>query len=113
SRRRPKSIWSRININKVEELKKKGMMHPAGLAAYEKKEDHRSEIYSYENRPREFTPEFEKKFKKNKKAWKFFEEQPPGYRRLMIFWILSAKQDATRQSRFEKLLAASIEGKRL
>jgi len=113
SRRRPKSIWSRINIDKVERLKKAGLMRPAGLAAYEKKEDHRSAIYSYENRPKEFEPRHEKEFRKNKKAWKFFSEQPPGYRRLIIFYVSSAKQEATRMSRLEKAIAASEEGKRL
>ncbi|MGH7783927.1 MAG: YdeI/OmpD-associated family protein [Candidatus Binatia bacterium] len=111
--RRPKSVWSRINIDKIERLKQKGLMRPAGLAAYDKKEDHRAIIYSYENRPREFDPEFEKKFKKNRKAWEFFEAQPAGYRRLMIYWVTSAKQDATRLGRLEKLIGGSAEGKRL
>lgn len=111
--RRPKSVWSRINIEKIERLKKDGLMQTAGLAAYDKKEDHRAVIYSYENRPREFTPEFEKKFKRNKMAWEFFEAQPAGYRRLMIYWVTSAKQEATRISRFERLVAGSAERKRL
>ena len=72
SPRRAKSIWSAINIAKVEELTKKGLMRPAGIAAYAKKDDSRAVIYSYENRPREFEPEYEKRFKKNKKAWTFF-----------------------------------------
>lgn len=111
--RRPKSVWSRINIDKVERLKKKGLMRPAGLAAHEKKEDHRAVIYSYENRPREFEPEQEKRFRKNKKAWKFFESLPPGYRRQMIYWVVSAKQEATRLGRLEKLIAGCEEGKRV
>lgn len=111
--RRPKSIWSRINIEKVERLKKEGMMMPAGLSAFERKEGHRSVIYSYENRPREFESEYEKKFRRNKKAWRFFMEQPPGYRRLMIYWVSSAKRESTRAGRFEKLIAASETLRRL
>ena len=111
--RKLKSIWSKINIEKVERLKKQGLMHPAGLAAYERKEDHRSAIYSYENRPREFAPEYEKRFRKSKKAWRFFETQPPGYRRLMIFWVVSAKQETTRLSRLEKLIEVCEDGRRL
>lgn len=111
--RRPKSVWSSNNIAKVEELKKKGLIRPAGLAAYDKKEDHRSVIYAYENRPREFDPKYEKKFRSSNKAWKFFETQPPGYRRLMIYWVISAKQEATRLRRLEKLIAASEESRRL
>ena len=111
--RRPKSVWSAINNAKVTALIASGLMQPAGLAAFEKREEHRSVIYSYENRPREFDPEYEKRFRKHKKAWAFFEAQPFGYRRLMIYWVVSAKQEATRFSRLEKLIAASMEGKRL
>jgi uncharacterized protein YdeI (YjbR/CyaY-like superfamily) len=111
--RRPKSIWSRINIEKVERLKKEGLMRTAGLEAFQRKEDHRAAIYAYENRPREFESEYEKRFRKNKAAWDFFEKQPPGYRRLMIYWVSSAKQEATRQARLERLIAASAEGRRL
>jgi uncharacterized protein YdeI (YjbR/CyaY-like superfamily) len=111
--RRPKSIWSKINIDKVERLKSEGLMTAAGLAAYEKKEDHRSVVYAYENRPREFSAKYEKAFRKNRSAWNFFEEQPAGYRRQMIFRVMSAKQETTRESRLEKLIAASLEKKRL
>ncbi len=111
--RRKTSIWSAINIAKVKALTEKGLMRPAGLAAYENKEGKRSVIYSYENAPREFEPEYEKKFRKNKKAWAFFEAQPAGYRRLMIYRVASAKQESTRMSRLENLIAASEESKRL
>lgn len=111
--RRKSSIWSAINIAKIEALIEKGLMRPAGLSAYEKKEDKRAVIYSYENEPREFDPAYEKQFRKNKKAWAFFEAQPAGYRRLMIYRITSAKQETTRLSRLERLIAASEEGKRL
>jgi uncharacterized protein YdeI (YjbR/CyaY-like superfamily) len=111
--RRPGSNWSAINIRKVAELVEKGLMRPAGIAAFEERRDHKSAIYSYENRPKEFSPEFEKAFKKNKAAWKFFTSQAPWYHRICIYHVMSAKQEATRQSRFEKLIEASEEGKRL
>lgn len=111
--RRSKSIWSAVNIAKVETLIANRQMQPAGLAAYVRLEKHRSVIYSYENMPREFVAEYEKRFRKHKKARAFFETQPAGYRRLMIFRVTSAKQEATRLSRLEKLIAASEEGVRL
>ena len=88
-------------------------MAPAGLAVYDRKEDHRSVIYSYENRPLELEPEYEKIFKKNKKAWNFFESQPQGYKSLMIYRVVSAKQEATRLSRLKSLVDASSEKRRL
>ena len=109
--RTAKSNWSKVNLARVEELKKLGRMTPAGLRAYEQRSAKRD--YAYESRPKEFSPEFEKRLKANKKAWAFFEAQPPYYRKLMIFWVMSAKRDETRLSRLEKLLAASAAGKRV
>ncbi|MEO8666179.1 MAG: YdeI/OmpD-associated family protein [Ignavibacteria bacterium] len=105
--RREKSNWSAININKVEELKKKGLMHPAGLASYEKRELHRSAVYSYENEPVKLSAIFKKQFMTNKKAWKFFNLQAPYYQRLMSGWVMSAKQEETRLKRLEKLITSS------
>jgi uncharacterized protein YdeI (YjbR/CyaY-like superfamily) len=111
--RRPGSIWSAINIAKVRELEKKGLMRPAGIAAFGKRIDSKSAIYSYEKDPERLDPKYERRFRKNKDAWEFFERQPPGHRRLMIHFVMSAKQEKTRTSRLEKLILASEIGKRL
>ena len=109
--RTAKSNWSKVNLARVEELKKLGRMTPAGLRAHEQRSAKRD--YAYESRPQAFSPEFEKQFRANKKAWTFFDAQPPYYRKLMMFWVMSAKRDETRLSRLEKLIAASAAGKRV
>jgi uncharacterized protein YdeI (YjbR/CyaY-like superfamily) len=111
--RKPASNWSAINIAKVAELTKKGLMRSAGEAAFAKRVEHKSAIYSYENRPKEFSAEYEKQFKKNRTAWEFFRSQAPSYQRLVIYWVMSAKQEATRASRLKKLITASAEGRRV
>lgn len=111
--RRPKSNWSAVNIKKVEELTKQGLMQPAGIAAFAKREESKSRIYAYENEPVELSSEFEKQFKANEKAWSFFERQAPYYRKLAVRWVMSAKQDATRQSRLERLINESKNEKRI
>ena len=112
--RRPTSIWSRINIDRVAVLTAEGRMQPAGLAAFEKRTDRRSIVYSYEHQGEVvLPPELEKRFRKQRKAWSWFEAQPPGWRRQMLRRILSAKQEATRDRRLELLIAAAIEGRRL
>ncbi len=111
--RKPKSNWSHINIRKVEELTRQGLMRPAGLAAFANREDKRSGIYSYENAPKTLDEKYEKKFKANKKAWAFFQAQPPYYQRVMTHRVMSAKQEATQLSRLEELIIASKEGRRL
>ena len=110
--RKPKSIWSNVNVRHVERLKKEGRMAPAGLKAYELKDPKKTGIYSFENRPRELSADYEKKFRANKKAWEFFEKQPPGYKRQMIYRVMEAKQEETKQRRLAQLFEASAKGER-
>jgi len=105
--RKPGSIWSAINIRKVEDLIRKGLMHPAGMASFAKRQDHKSRIYSYEKEAVELSPDYEKKFKAEKAAWTFFQLQPPGYKKQMIHRIMDARQEKTRISRLQKLIEAS------
>lgn len=109
--RRPKSIWSAINIKKVEELTKQSLMKPAGIAAFERREESRSKIYSYEKAPVALDAELEKHFKANKKAWEYFESKGNWYKKKATNWVMSAKQEATKLKRFEKLLAESEAGR--
>jgi len=111
--RKPRSIWSNINVKHVERLKKAGRMHSAGLEAYARRDPKLTGIYSFENRPRELDPEYEKTFRQNKAAWKFFQEQPPSYKRLMIFRTMSAKKEETRLRRLKQLIEYSEKGVRL
>lgn len=111
--RKPTSNWSAINIRKVAELTAQGLMHPAGIAAFEKRNNGRSAIYGYEQRPERLPAAMEKIFKANRTAWEFFSRQAPSYQRGVMHWIISAKQEATRRSRLEKAITASAQQKRL
>jgi uncharacterized protein YdeI (YjbR/CyaY-like superfamily) len=111
--RKKSSTWSKVNINKVTELERLGLMQPAGRAAFEARSEARTGTYSYENRPQELPPEYLRPFKKERAAWKFFEAQPPSYRRTAIWWIVTAKKEETRQKRLAKLIEDSREGRRL
>ena len=111
--RRPTSNWSAINMKRVAELEKLGRMTDAGRAAFAKRSEKRSGIYSYENKPEELPAAQQKRFRANKKAWKFFTEQPPGYRRVALYWVLSAKKAETRERRLDTLIADSAAGRRL
>jgi uncharacterized protein YdeI (YjbR/CyaY-like superfamily) len=114
--RRKGSIWSRVNIRRVEVLTTEGRMLPAGIRAFEARLATRSGIYTYEQPARidhVLDPAYGRAFQQNKTAWTFFEAQPPGYRRLAIRWIMTAKRDETRQSRLRKLIDESAGGRRL
>jgi uncharacterized protein YdeI (YjbR/CyaY-like superfamily) len=103
--RKPTSIWSAINIAKVEKLLAAGLMYPEGIEAFNKRKDHLSRVYSFESEAKEFSPELDKIFKDNKKAWEYFNSIAPSYRKIAIHLVTSAKQEATRMKRFEKLIA--------
>lgn len=109
--RRSTSFWSQINIRRVGELTAEGRMHTAGLTAFEKRD--RTKVYSYKDFNRELGPREEAQFRKNKKAWKFFQSQPPGYKRLAGWWVTSAKKEETRQRRLESLMRDSAAGRRI
>lgn len=111
--RNPKSNWSAINIEKAEEMIRLGKMTPAGMKAYERRSEARSLVYRYENRPERFSEELEATFRENPEAWEFFSKQAPSYQKVMIFWVMSAKQEKTRYSRLEKLITTSRQGKRI
>jgi len=111
--RKPGSIWSAINIQKVEHLSKKGLMHPSGIAAFEKRKDSKSRIYSYEKPPEVLSDDFLKKFKSNEKAWQFFQSMPPSYRRTAVHWVMNAKQENTRLKRLNELINDSEAGRKI
>ncbi|MDX9853313.1 MAG: YdeI/OmpD-associated family protein [Tenuifilaceae bacterium] len=111
--RRPTSNWSAINIRKIEELTKAGLMKPAGVKAFALRKENKSEVYSYENEALPLAPDLEKQFRENKEAWDFFMKQAPSYRKAIAKWIVSAKQEKTRQSRLERVIQESALQKRL
>ncbi len=114
--RKPVSTWSLVNIGHVERLTKAGKMHPAGQRAFAARAAHKDGSYSYEQpaaRPQRFPRAVEKVFRATPKAWTFWQAQPPGYQRTLIYWVISAKQAETRERRLKKLIAASAAGKRL
>lgn len=112
--RKPQSTWSAVNIARVAELKRNGRMRPAGLAAFERRSDEKSAIYSYEQRTTaEFDESAERQFRANPKAWEFFQAQAPWYRRTATYKVISAKREETRQKRLAQLIADSAAGRRI
>ena len=108
--RKPTSIWSAVNIAKVEELTKKGQMKPSGLAVFSFRKEHKSKIYAFENPAVKLSPDFEKKFKANKIAWNYFQSLAPSYRKYSTSWVMRATQETTRIKRLNELIADSKAG---
>lgn len=102
--RRASSVWSAVNIRRLGELAKQGRVKPAGLKAFGARKENRSGIYSYEQRTAELPEPYSRLVQKNKTAWKFFEDQPPSYRKAANWWVVSAKKEETRLNRLDKLI---------
>lgn len=110
--RRPGSRWSVINVTRATELVRLGRMQPAGVAAFEARVT--TGVYSYEQRRQaQLTPEFERQFRQEPDAWRWFAAQPPSYRRTAIFWVMTAKKDETRARRLATLIRDSASGVRI
>lgn len=111
--RKPSSIWSLANTRRVQELTEMGKMHSAGLKAFSLRTQKRSGIYSFESEAKEFSGEFLKIFVSNPEAWQNFSAMPPSYRKTATHWVLTAKQQATREGRLDQLIKVSRQNKRL
>jgi len=113
SPRRPGSKWSAINVRRIEALTREGRIRPAGVVAFEARQG-RPAGYSYEERDRaSLIPDQERLFRKHRKAWSQFQALPPGDRRTAVWWVVSAKKEATRERRLKALIDASARGERI
>ena len=109
--RKPRSIWSAVNMNRVEELTREGRMKPEGLRAYEARSEERSAVYSFEQKePAVLTEAYEREFRANEAAWAFFEAQAAWYRKAAIHLVMSAKKEETRRKRLAQLIEDSSAG---
>jgi len=111
--RRPGSVWSATNIQRAKELALEKRMRSTGLSAFAARIQNKSGIYSYEQRNTELGQPYAKLLKKNKAASNFFKKHPPSYRKMIGWWIISAKKEETRMARLAKLISESSKGKRL
>lgn len=101
--RKPTSNWSAVNIRRYQELRKAGRVAPPGRKAFARR-DKQAVPYSTANRPG-LSAAYVERIKANKKAWAYFRRQTPSYRRTTAFWVMSAKQEATRERRLTTLIA--------
>lgn len=108
--RKPKSKWSAVNVKRATELQAEGRMHAAGTAAFAAREPAMAAGYSYESRPAELDKQLLAKLKANKRAWAFFQAQPPWYRRTSSFWVMEAKREEARERRLAELITRSAKG---
>jgi uncharacterized protein YdeI (YjbR/CyaY-like superfamily) len=111
SPRKPRSLWSAINIKRVGELQEAGRMQKAGLDIFAARKDDVG--YSIRHAKKELPPDLKKIFQQHKKAWEFHLAQPPGYRKMLAFWISFAKREETRMKRLRMIIDYAEKGQRV
>lgn len=112
--RRPGSTWSAVNVAKIAKLIAEGRLRPEGRKAFEGRTERKTQIYAYEQRGEaRLSPARRRAFEANAKAWAWFEAQAPSYRKVAVYWVETAKQEATRERRFAALVKDSAAGRRV
>jgi len=111
--RKPGSNWSAVNIERVQVLQKLGRMEDAGSAAFAQRKEAKSRTASYEQEQVSFSAAEIRKFKDHAAAWTYFEALPPGYKKKITWWIISAKQSGTRDRRLLSFIESCSQGRRL
>lgn len=111
--RRPRSVWSTVNVRRAQELIAAGRMQPTGLEAFERRKENLERRYSFEQAEVTLGDAYESDFRANAKAWAFWEAQPPGYRKTATWWVVSAKREETRRRRLATLIRDSEAGERI
>lgn len=107
------SNWSDVNLRKVDALMAAGRMHPAGVAAWAARDPEKQRVYSFERAHAALDPAQEQLFRANRRAWEWWQAQPPGYRRVALHWVTSARREETRARRLATLIVDSAAGRRL
>jgi uncharacterized protein YdeI (YjbR/CyaY-like superfamily) len=109
--RTKRSTWSAVNVARMGELVAAGRAHPAGVRTFEARTVDNTGIYSYENRPADLPDDYLARLKENDAAWSWWQAQRPGYRRTATWWVVSAKQQATRERRLATLIEDCAAGR--
>jgi uncharacterized protein YdeI (YjbR/CyaY-like superfamily) len=111
--RKTKSYWSKVNTKRANELIQQGLMQPPGVKVFAARDQATTKRYSFERETAKFPAAYAKQFQSNAKAWAFFQSQAPYYQRVATFYVVSAKQESTRQRRLQILVETSAESRRL
>jgi uncharacterized protein YdeI (YjbR/CyaY-like superfamily) len=110
--RKKGSVWSAVNINRINELIKSGTVHESGLKTFTERDRKRQKIYSYENKAKNLSKEFEDLFRRNKIAWENFIKMAPSYKRTVSYWVMNAVKDETKLRRLKELIEVSAKGEK-
>jgi len=114
--RKPKSVWSKLNKQRIEKLIVQKLMTPAGLATIERAKKNGSwDTLNSSDRHTDnnsIPDDLKKALSKNKNALTNFLAFPPSYRKRFLFWIDSAKTPGTKAARMKQTLLMAAANKK-
>jgi uncharacterized protein YdeI (YjbR/CyaY-like superfamily) len=110
--RRRGSHWSRVNLERVAVLIDERRMTPDGLVIYEARDPDKAG-YSFARDEARLSEEQVAAFEAHAEAWAFWNAQPPGYRKQVTWWVVSAKREETRSRRLSTVIEDSANGLRI
>lgn len=112
--RREGSTWSRRNIERYEALAQEDRVAPSGEEAFARRAEDNSGVYSFEqDETPELSEEYRERLCANEDAWADWKARPPGYRRTVVHWVMSAKRESTRERRLAQLIEDSAAGRKI
>lgn len=106
--RKVASVWSAVNVKKVNALIELGKMKPAGMQLFNNRSDAKG--YTSDDRNVPLSSAYEEQIKANPPAWQFLSNLAPSYKRDSIWWVMSAKREETRLRRLGILIESSEAG---
>lgn len=112
--RKSDSHWSMVNLKRIKELKKDGLVNPSGLKVYNQRTKEKTAKASYEQKNAALPSDYLAQLKKNRRAWKFFSDSlSPSIQKQCIWWVISAKKEDTQLRRLATLIECSEKGEKI
>jgi uncharacterized protein YdeI (YjbR/CyaY-like superfamily) len=99
ARRKRGSAWARTNKARIERLKRDGMIAPPGQAVIERAKDDGSWTALDSVEAGEVPDDLAVALAANPTAAAYFDAFPPGAKRQILWWVVSAKRPETRARR--------------
>lgn len=111
--RKKNSIWSAVNLKRIEELDAMGLLTDTGRKVWMNRNPDMAGRYSFEQEKIGLGPQYEEIFQAHPEAWENFNNMVPSYRKPAIWYVMQAKQEATQRKRLDILIEHSALNQRI
>ncbi len=110
SKRKPKSNWSKINKEKIDKLIQNNLMTKAGFDSIEIAKENGSWILLDDVENLIIPEDLRIALNKNESSMGFFQSQSKSNKKVMLYWVVSAKRIETREKRIAEIVQSAVKG---